>query len=174
MTLLRRITRARALTAGERGFLGRYFDGSLDPDHIAIGVSIGHRCWSPYGNRISLTARHFVAGDPRKEVVLGDAGVASTFAHEALHVWQRQHGQWVTLRGIPLQAGYALGLCDPYRHDSSEDPREMLNIFLGGNIEQQGRIFERYVYASQTGGDTAAYRDIALHVAGAPFGSVTS
>ena len=69
MMLLRRIARSRALTANERDFLERHFGGSLDLNRIVIGMSIGHRCWSPYGNRISLTSRHFVAGDPRKEVV---------------------------------------------------------------------------------------------------------
>jgi hypothetical protein len=89
---------------------------------------------------------------------MGPEAKKAVLAHEALHAWQRQHWRWVTLQGIPLQAGYALGLCDPYRHDLSEDPREMLCSFMTGNIEQQGRIFERYVHASLTGGDTAAYR----------------
>ena len=73
----------------------------------------------------------------------------------------------MTLQGIPLQAAYTLGFHDPYRHAESDDPVEMLRIFLAGNIEQQGRIFERYVHASLTGGDTAVYREVARHVIGA-------
>jgi hypothetical protein len=62
-------------------------------------------------------------------------------------VWQRQRGRAVTRVGAFLQAGYMLGMFDPYAYRVRHDPRCLLAEFVLGNIEQQGRIFQDYVFA---------------------------
>ena len=138
----------RRVTDGERAFLRHYFGDALAIDRIHIGSSLGRRSWSPLGGRISLTRELFHHRDPRAEVRLDDPASAAVFAHEALHVWQRQCGRRVTWEGAGLQACYALGLFDPYAYDArDDDPASMLSCFMVGNIEQQGRIFQDYVLA---------------------------
>jgi hypothetical protein len=150
----------RRVTAREREFLREYFAGSLDVDRIWIGSSLGKRSWSPFGARISLT-RDLFAG---AEVALNEPRAASIFAHEALHVWQRQHGRAVTREGAWLQAGYALGR-DPYAYDTRVvDAGDLLAMFVLGNIERQGRMMQDYVFAACSGGDTARYAKIASWV----------
>lgn len=158
----------RRVSDSERTFLRHYFGDALDADQIAIGSSIGHRSWSPYAGRISLTRNLFDARDPRCEVRLDDPRAASIFAHEALHVWQRQHGRRVTWEGAGLQAGYSLRLFDPYAYDETvRCPASLLSLFVLGNIEQQGRMFEDYVYADRQGRDTYRFHKIAGWVCGA-------
>lgn len=155
----------RRVTAAERAFLELHFGGSLALDRIAIGSSLGSRSWSPYGNRISLTRDLFCEQDARAEVRLDDARAASIFAHEALHVWQRQHGRAVTWEGAQLQTGYTLRLFDPYAYDHTlRDPAELLARFVLGNIEQQGRMFQDYVFACHTGADSRRFSAIARWV----------
>ena len=136
------LTGLRPLTTNEKQFLDQYFGGSLDTSSIDIGSSIGSRSWSPYGNRISLTSDLFSGGCSGNEVNLSDPSAASTFAHEARYVWQRQRGRWVTTEGILLQAGYSLGIRDPYAYSLSPEPDVNLQTFLDGSIEQQGQMFE--------------------------------
>jgi hypothetical protein len=145
----------RRVSQRERAFLEHVFHHALVTDRIALGSSLGRRSWSPYAGRISLTRDLFVDNDPRAEVRLDDPRAASIFAHEAVHVWQRQHGRAVTREGALLQAGYTLGLFDPYAYDTRErDAASLLAAFLLGNIEQQGRMVEDFVYAEHTGGPT--------------------
>lgn len=152
----------------ERAFLARYFGGSLDIDRIRLGSSLGSRCWSPFGNRISLTVDLYEQRDARAPVRLDEPRVAAVFAHEALHVWQRQHGRAVTREGARLQAGYALGRFDPYEYDRGVlHPASLLALFVLGNIERQGRIFEDYVWAAQSGRDVARFAKVAAWVRGA-------
>jgi hypothetical protein len=157
---------ARPLSPEERGFLARHFGASLALDGVRIARSLGRRAWSPYGQRISLTPSCFAGGDARAQIALDDPRAASILAHEALHVWQRQHGVHVTLHGAVLQAGYVLRIRDPYRYDASEDPQHMLAQFVGGNIEQQGKIFEDYVFAWLSGRDTQRFDAVVAHVRG--------
>jgi hypothetical protein len=154
----------RPLSETETRFLAEYFGEALSFDGIRLGTSVGRRCWSPYGNRISLTRDCFEAGDSRAAVRLADPRVAATFAHEAVHVWQRQHNVWVTLRGAALQTGYVLRLSDPYRYAPSEDPDAIFAQFVTGNIERQGRIFQDYVYAQRTGADSSRFTQVVAHV----------
>lgn len=148
----------RRVTDAERRFLYRYFGGALAADRINIGSSLGRRSWSPLGGRISLTRDLFCEPTARSAVRLDDPRAASIFAHEALHVWQRQHGRRVTWEGAGLQAGYALGLFDPYAYDTSlADPAALLSAFRLGNIEQQGRIFQDFVYDDLSGRDIARF-----------------
>lgn len=150
----------RRVTARERDFLRRFFAASLDVDRIWMGTSLGKRSWSPFAGRISLT-RDLLRGD---EVALEDPRAASIFAHEALHVWQRQHGRAVTREGAWLQAGYALGR-DPYAYDTRvRDASDLLAMFVLGNIERQGRMMQDYVFAACSGGDTARFAKIATWV----------
>lgn len=155
----------RPLTEGERAFLRHYFGASLALDRIRVGRSLGRRSWSPFGARISLVTPLFEGGDPARSVKLESPYAAAVFAHEALHVWQRQHGRAVTREGAVLQAGYVLGVRDPYAYDHSlRDPRDLLAVFVLGNIEQQGKIFEDYVYAERTGRDTHRFEEVVTWV----------
>jgi hypothetical protein len=152
----------RRVTARERAFLGEFFARSLDIDRIWLGRSLGARSWSPLGGRISLSRDLFQASG---EVALDDPRAASIFAHEALHVWQRQHGRAVTREGAWLQAGYALGAFDPYAYDTRVvDALDLQAMFALGNIERQGRMMQDYVYAARTGADTARFAKIAAWV----------
>ena len=154
----------RPLTERECHFLQSCFGTALATDSIRMVASLGHRSWSPYGHRISLVRAHFHAGSAREEVRLDEPDSAACLAHEALHVWQRQRGRRVTLEAIPLQAGYTLGAWNPYDYRRSQDPADMLEQFVTGNVEQQGKIFEDYIYARQSGRDITAFEAVARHV----------
>ncbi|MDB4988235.1 MAG: hypothetical protein JWN04_3413 [Myxococcaceae bacterium] len=155
----------RRVTQAERAFLAHYFGDSLAIERISIGSSLGSRSWSPLGARISLTRDLFREREPRAEVRLDNPLAASVFAHEALHVWQRQHGRAVTRQGARLQAGYALGLFDPYAYDVSVvDPASLLALFVLGNIEQQGRMMQDYVAADLQGLDTSRFDRLAAWI----------
>jgi hypothetical protein len=158
----------RRVQPAERAFLAEYFGRSLAVDALWLGSSLGRRSWSPIGARISLTRDLYEGRDPRAAVRLDDARAAAIFAHEALHVWQRQHGRRVTWEGARLQAGYSLDLFDPYAYDERErDPATLLTHFVFGNIEQQGRMFEHYVFAARTGRDITRFARLAAWVRGA-------
>jgi hypothetical protein len=94
---------------------------------------------------------------------LSSATIYSLFAHEALHVWQRQYGEWVTLKGFFLQIGRVFGI-DPYEYDRSiYKPHELLSVFKAGNIERQAQIFEDFVYRYQRGLDTSKFFGVWRH-----------
>jgi hypothetical protein len=155
----------RRVTDGERAFLRHYFGEALAIDRIWIGSSLGARSWSPLGGRISLTRDLFRERKPHAEVRLDLPAVAAVFAHEALHVWQRQRGRRVTWEGAWLQGGYALGLFDPYAYDArGADAPTLLMRFVLGDIEQQGRMFQDYVEADLLGHDTARFEQVAAWV----------
>jgi hypothetical protein len=151
----------RRLHEVEVQFLERFFGGSLETGGIRIGSTLGRRSWSPFGARISLSKRHFRERDARSEVDLEDPRSASVFAHEAMHVWQRQHGRAVTREAIPLQAGYLLGRLDPYAYEASNDPEVMLALFESCNVEQQAKIFEDYVFGVLRGRRMVALEAVA-------------
>ncbi|HEY6880753.1 MAG TPA: hypothetical protein VI299_22170 [Polyangiales bacterium] len=155
----------RRVSSRERAFLAHFFARSLDVDRIWIGSSLGRRSWSPLAGRISLTRDLFRDRNPSAEVQLDDPRAASIFAHEALHVWQRQHGRAVTREGAWLQAGYALGVFDPYAYDTRvADARDLLAMFVLGNIEQQGRMMQDFVFAVCSGADATRFAKIAAWV----------
>jgi hypothetical protein len=154
----------RRLLLEEQRFLQRYFGESLDLAPIRMGTSIGSRSWSPYGARISLVRSLYRDGDPDAPVDLADPARAAVFAHEAIHVWQRQRGRAVTRQGAVLQTFDALGLRDPYAYRPRRDPRCQLTEFVLGNIEQQGRMFQDYVFAQLTGQATQRFSHIASWV----------
>jgi len=155
----------RRVSQRERAFLDEVFHGALATEPIALGTSLGRRSWSPYRGRISLTRDLFVDRDPRADVRLDDPRAASIFAHEAVHVWQRQCGRAVTRQGAVLQAGYTLGLFDPYAYDTRQrDAASLLAAFVLGNIEQQGRMVEDFVYAARTGTPTAHFDKLVAYL----------
>jgi RHS repeat-associated protein len=148
----------RPLSKSEAAFLDGYFGSSLDTSVIDLGYSLGARSWSPYGNRISLEKGLWKYG----QVNLSDPYAASVFAHEALHVWQRQNSRWVTTEGAFLQGLYSAGLFDPYDYTRSIRADDiMLNQFLNGNVEQQGQMFQDYVYGIEIGTNVKKYNRIA-------------
>jgi hypothetical protein len=154
----------RRLHDEEQRFLSHYFGQALDLAPIRLGTSLGRRSWSPYGARISLVRALYRGGDPDAPVELADPACAAVFAHEAIHVWQRQRGRAVTRQGAVLQTLYALGLRDPYAYRPREDARCLLAEFVLGNIEQQGRIFQDYVFASRRGRAVGRFARIAAWV----------
>ncbi|MFP4474012.1 MAG: hypothetical protein ACLFOY_00540 [Desulfatibacillaceae bacterium] len=151
----------RNLKPVEREVLYRYFGDSLDPAGINVDrLRLAPRPWSPLGGRIRLYPRHFKGGDPAKEIRVDDPPTCSVFLHEAVHVWQRQHGELVSFRGFLLQCVYAAGV-DVYRYDTGlTDPGDMLRHFLLANLEQQGAMVQAMVYRDMTGMDGTVYGGI--------------
>jgi len=84
--------------------------------------------------------------------------------HESLHQFQRVNGVDVTARAALLQSMAFLRLSDPYRYSDSNDPQAMLGTFKNGNVEQQGQMFEDYLFARLSGGDPAPYQAIADYI----------
>jgi hypothetical protein len=155
----------RELTGSERDFLSHTFGSALDLTPIRVGRSLGSRSISPFGARIHLSPKLFENGSAKRPVRLADPRAAAVFAHEAVHVWQRQRGRAVTREGAWLQLGYSLGLLDPYAYDrSARDGHALLAVFVLGNIEQQGKIIEDYVFAERTGGRTDHFRRVVTWV----------
>ena len=103
--------------------------------------------------------------DPDAGVDLEDPRAASVFAHEAIHVWQRQRGRAVTRPGAWLQTLlHARHPRIPTLTWGAPDARCLLAEFVLGNIEQQGRIFQDYVFAERTGQATERFSRIASWV----------
>jgi hypothetical protein len=154
----------RTLSEDECAFLHAYFGDSIETRSMRIVASLGRRSWSPFGHRISLVKRHFRDGHPASEIVLDDPRSAAVFAHEAMHVWQRQGGRRVTWEAIPLQAGYTFAGIDPYAYEPCDDPEQMVARFLTANVEQQAKILEDFVYRDRTGGDTQRFEHVVRHI----------
>jgi hypothetical protein len=154
----------RQLFPEEQSFLSETFGAALALGPIRVSCSLGRRSWSPFGARISLSRRCFLGERAEQPVNLADPWAAAVFAHEAVHVWQRQRGRAVTREGARLQTLYALGLFDPYAYDSTQDPQRLLAEFVLGNIEQQGKIFQDYVFAQRTGRATRRFGEVARWV----------
>ena len=153
------LTGYRRLTSNEADFLKQYFGNSLDVSQIDVDgpfpLCLGHPC-SPGDGKIRLPLDFFKNNDPNCEVRLDSAVIASKFAHEAGHVWQRQHGDWVTLPAIWAQITQP----NPYEYPTSSDPSVLLETFKKGTVEQQGQIVEDFVYADVRQGDTTRFRDV--------------
>ena len=154
----------RAPSETECNFLKTYFGDSLETKYLRIGASLGRRSWSPFGHRISLVRKHFRQRDVASEIALEDPHSASVFAHEAMHVWQRQGGRRVTWEAIPLQVAYTLGRFNPYVYEACDDPEQMLERFLRANVEQQAKMLEDFVYRERCGADVGEFEGVARHV----------
>jgi hypothetical protein len=136
----------RRLRQSELDFVEREFGSSLPLQRLRLsggGQPTGRCAWQPFGALIQMDDKFFQACDPSHPLRVF---AYPTLAHEALHVWQRIHGQCVVNVSVD---GLFLGLTRgqrAYRYDVSDrDPRVMLRRFLAGNIEQQGQMFEDYI-----------------------------
>ena len=154
----------RRLTQLEVDFLSRYFGDALETASIRLAATRGRRAYSIRGNHIRLPRSCFVNFDTTASVNLIHPLTAATLAHEATHVWQRQRGLWVTLKGALLQLGDQCGF-DPYAYDREEsDPATMLSQFLWGNIEQQGQIVQDLVFDELTGQKTVQFGEVRAYL----------
>jgi RHS repeat-associated protein len=157
----------RPLWKAEIDFLRRYFGDSLDYESIDVQPTafVDHP-WSPYESQIHLPAKYFVNNDPRQMVRLAQPRLAAVFAHEALHVWQRQHGRSVTREGAWEHAFAWLMQASPYSYRIGGNASAMLAEFLTGGVEQQGRVVQDLVFADLTGNvrEHARYRLVLWHI----------
>ncbi len=129
----------RALTKTEADFLRGYFGECLDLSGIDLELTRMSRARQIFRENIRMPAAAFKSG----ELDVTNSQYAPIFAHEALHVWQRQNGRPVTLLALPLQIGNSLRLINPYNFDMTiSDPSAMLTLFKDSNVERQGSIFE--------------------------------
>jgi len=156
---------ARPLTAAEAAFLERYFGRALRYERVSLASSILNltgRAITPWRSAIHMPRAMFAGGDPRREVALGSPWCAAVLAHEAVHAWQRQHGDRITLRAA---WAHALGwLRDPYAYASSPDPGEMLDRFLGGSPEQQARMVQDAVLLDLRGEERTRFERVLQHL----------
>lgn len=158
------VTGLRPLTDTEKNALRVYFGRSLNADVIDLDSALGSRPYSPAGNKIRLPSSYFRGNRPCGEVILTDPAIYSMFAHESLHVWQRQHGVYVTTKGLFLQLGYLLG-AKVYRYNIGiSDPAKMLQEFIKSNIEAQGQIWEDFVRMSENGSNVYKFHDVYNYV----------
>ncbi len=68
-------------------------------------------------------------------------------------------------RATLLQFGRLLCIHNPYKYDNSiTDPIVMSNEFEEGSVEQQGQIFQDFVYDLHTGKDTSKYYRVSDYV----------
>ncbi|MBM4258383.1 MAG: hypothetical protein FJ147_21105 [Deltaproteobacteria bacterium] len=159
----------RRLVQAEIDFLARYFGESLDTDTIRVAATRGRRAYSIRGSHIRLPRPCFADRDTIAAVDLMNPWAAATLAHEATHVWQRQRGVWVTLKGAWLQLGDQCGR-DPYAYNREEsNPTRMFLQFFHGNIERQGQIVEDLVFADQTGQEAPQFSEIHAYLLSAAF-----
>ena len=149
---------SRPLTAAEAAFLERYFGRALRYERVSLASSILNvtgRAITPWRSAIHMPRAMFTAGDPRREVALREPWCAAVLAHEAVHAWQRQHGDRITLRAAWAHAwGW---LRDPYAYPTSHDADEMLAFFLGGTPEQQARMVQDAVLLDLKGFEHARF-----------------
>jgi len=156
----------RQLLQAEVDFLSRYFGNTLDTDSIRLAATRGRRAYSIRSAHIRLPRHCFVNLETAAPVNLLNPLTAATLVHEATHVWQRQSGLWVTLRGALLQLGDQCGI-DPYAYDRAEsNPMKMLSQFLRGNIEQQGQIVQDLVFSELTGQQTLQFGEVRAYLLG--------
>jgi RHS repeat-associated protein len=155
----------RALMEKEKLALQKYFGGSLNTNVIDLSATSGSRASQLTGGNIKMPTRNFVDNNPDKELKLGDPYTFSVFAHEALHVWQRQYGRNPLMEGIFPQIGYSLGIYDPYKYDKSiTDSDKVLKMFLEGGLERQGQMLQDYVFAAESGQDTSKFSKMIEHI----------
>jgi hypothetical protein len=157
----------RGLSASEKAFLQAYFGKCLDVDKIDLKKKLfGKSPISPSGDKIRLPKSYFADGNQNSDVRLDDPVIASKFAHEATHVWQRQNGVAVTRKAILPQIGRMFG-GDPYAYDHSIiDPSAFLDEFRQGSVEQQGQIVEDYVRKDVFGVPTDRFSKVAEELSG--------
>ncbi len=138
---------------------------SLHVSPIVIYATSIEQDWSPYGNVIGLQPYRFVNNDPHLPVDICKTDNYATLIHETFHVWQRQYGELVTRKAVPLQLRYKIYNIDPYLYkDKIKNPRAFLKYFLKCNVEQQAQIMEDYVKDHRTSKNVTKYIDIQNYV----------
>jgi RHS repeat-associated protein len=157
----------RPITSDETTFLDSIYGGALATGDIRLH-SLGIAGFiapgiSPWFNDIYLRGEYY--RDPQLD--LGNVRVAGLFAHESFHLWQRQHGRWVSTEGLAAHAvEFPLSFTD-WRIDLySYDPHDVYMEFLQGGIEQQAEIIEDYVTARQRGWSTTQFEAVMSFVRG--------
>ena len=115
-----------------------------------------------------MPTSYFVGNNLNNVLRVDSSAVVSKFAHESMHVWQRQQDKKnVFMRALLPQILYTItgGLYDPYNYDKSiNDPDKVLKMFLGANVEQQGQIMEDYVRAAENKQDTSKYSRLSEYI----------
>ncbi len=160
----------RPLTGPEKTFLQNHFGACLDSVLSTIDINVRtigdtNRALSLDGGFMSFPRDYFIDGNPDNGLNLDHPRIASVFGHETLHQLQRLNGVNVTGQAMGLQIQYSLGLSDPYAYKPPMDPADALNTFTNGNVEQQGQMFQDYLYLLMTpGGDSSNFQMIADHV----------
>ena len=156
---------ARPLTAAEAAFLERYFGRALRYERVSLASSVLNltgRAVTPWRSAIHMPRAMFTGGDPRRQVALGTPWCAAVLAHEAVHAWQRQHGDRITLRAAWAHAwGW---LRDPYWYPGVSDPDAMLAIFERGTPEQQARMVQDAVLLDLRGGERTRFERVLAHL----------
>lgn len=152
--MLGRLLRLRAPFEAELRFLRRYFGDNLRYEKLRFGatpLNLTRRASAPWGSTAFFPRGAFRRGDPRRPLDLARPAVCRVLAHEAAHIWQRQHGEWVTCRALPLQAAYLCGR-DVYRYAAPKEPEALLALFQACNVEQQGQMVGDLVACELSGG----------------------
>lgn len=88
---------------------------------------------------------------PHKSCVFTIRKSRGMFAHELLHVLQRELGMAVTRQALLLQGTYFLAGRNPYLYRTSANARQMLRHFWAGNVEQQAQMWQDHVQAQVAG-----------------------
>lgn len=156
----------RPLTQHETDFLKAQFGNCLNS--ILNKLDINERTFGDTSRAISMNGgfmsfpkSYVIGGDPNNSLNVSSPGIASIAGHEMLHQQKRMNGVNVTSRAMGLQIQYSLGISDPYDYPSSADPQVMLDTFKSGNAEQQGQMFQDYIFALMRGGNVAAFSSVA-------------
>lgn len=162
----------RPLAPAEQALLQRYFGGNLRYERIRVGATplgISRRASSPWGSTAFFPRSCFEAADPQRPLALSSMRVQRKLVHEATHIWQRQHGDWVTLRALPLQVRYLLGR-DVYGYDRTVDgPEPCLTLFRSANVEQQGQMIEELLGDEQRGAQSDKWQAVLRYLQNRPY-----
>lgn len=149
--------RWRSLAPAETDFVIQHFgerQGRRLVAHARLGkrrLGDTRRALCLNGGRISLPGVCFEAGDATQVLRLHHPQVAGMFAHELLHVLQRELGMAVTRQTLLLQGTYFLAGRNPYLYRTSANARQMLRHFWAGNVEQQAQMWQDHVQAQVAG-----------------------
>ena len=136
----------------------------IDIDTL-ITNDISEAAFSAGNGYTSFPHFDFIDHNPDNSLNLLNPEIASVFAHEILHYWQGLQGINVFGQSFSLHiesltnAGY-----NPYAYSELSDARAMLAEFLSGNVEQQGAMFQQYVFLLMKGQKSDPYDLIGQYI----------
>ncbi|MFZ2753086.1 MAG: RHS repeat-associated core domain-containing protein [Lysobacteraceae bacterium] len=160
----------------EREFIRQLFGDCFNANRIDIEKKwpwTGSRPWSPHSGSINFTGNYFVNGNADSGLDLSRRGVRGVFAHELLHVWQRDQSGTVTTFGAVLQWGYSasnaihsvteMTLSDPYQYMNIPSPHDNLQyfdtLFNNGLYEAQAEMWQDlYLNSNKSPFDAARWQ----------------